>query len=691
MSKRLAQRVLLIGWDAADWHFINPMIEAGQMPALKKLMDRGVWGNLATLEPILSPMLWNTIATGQGPDKHGVHGFTEPSPDGQGVRPVRSTSRKCRAIWNMLNLKGMKSNVVGWYASHPAEPINGVMISNQFEAITGQADEDWPVAENSVHPPELIDTIKEARVHPGEFSAAAILPFVSEGHRQKLADPKFADKYNKQLASIASLLAQTSSIHAATTHLIDHTEWDLCATYYEGIDRFGHEFMHFNPPKMDFVDQEAYDLFNEVMVGCYRFHDMMLETLVKMVGDETTIILISDHGYHHAEHRPGDPEKTSPTAWHRPFGIAVAAGPGIKEGERLYAAGLSDITPTILHLLGLPVGSDMAGRVWLDAMTDETLPDQILSWESVTSDEYDDGRHAEDLREDPNESLEALRQLVELGYIDPISDDHEETIRKTSASNQMQLALYLSSVGRYPEAREIYDQLLDDPDQAKTAHWQLLMTDMAEGKLPEADEKLTALEQGSKEQAASDTQTEVDDSEFYDPNRLKMLRASWLIMSKRQGEAQTLLTEVAEAEPENVAVQVRLGQILMDTKQAEAAEQAFRRAIAGDEDNATAWDGLAASLIKQDRHDEAIDAALEAVGLVHGLPRAHLHLGQALYATGDLEHARKALEMCLHLAPRQAEAHATLADLLDQLGENQQANAHRQAASGKMAVSAKPS
>jgi predicted AlkP superfamily phosphohydrolase/phosphomutase len=37
-------------------------------------------GNLATLQPILSPMLWNSVATGKFADKHGIHGFIAPDP-----------------------------------------------------------------------------------------------------------------------------------------------------------------------------------------------------------------------------------------------------------------------------------------------------------------------------------------------------------------------------------------------------------------------------------------------------------------------------------------------------------------------------------------------------------------------------------------------------------------------------------
>src|SRR3954467_14941045 len=100
MGERTAKRVLLIGWDAADWKVITPLLDAGLMPTLGKFIDEGVMGNLASMEPMLSPMLWTSIASGKRPDKHGICGFVEPTPQGDGIRPVWSTSRKCKAIWN---------------------------------------------------------------------------------------------------------------------------------------------------------------------------------------------------------------------------------------------------------------------------------------------------------------------------------------------------------------------------------------------------------------------------------------------------------------------------------------------------------------------------------------------------------------------------------------------------------------
>ena len=111
-----SRKVLVIGWDGADWKVASPLVDDGKMPHLKRLIENGVMGNISTLYPVLSPMLWTSIATGKRAHKHGIHGFAEPDNNG-GVRPVTNLARKCKAIWNILNQAGKQCNVVGWWLS----------------------------------------------------------------------------------------------------------------------------------------------------------------------------------------------------------------------------------------------------------------------------------------------------------------------------------------------------------------------------------------------------------------------------------------------------------------------------------------------------------------------------------------------------------------------------------------------
>ena len=176
-------KVLLIGWDAADWEHINPLLEAGLMPHLDRLINAGVMGNLATLQPILSPMLWNSVATGKLPAQHGIHGFIEPDPVHGGVRPYTSTSRKVKALWNILTQAGLKSNIVGWWASHPAEPIDGCIVTNRFTGIRFVPQKGWQVAPGTIHPADKAAFLAQFRVLPHELTHEHIFPFIPHAER----------------------------------------------------------------------------------------------------------------------------------------------------------------------------------------------------------------------------------------------------------------------------------------------------------------------------------------------------------------------------------------------------------------------------------------------------------------------------------------------------------------------------
>jgi predicted AlkP superfamily phosphohydrolase/phosphomutase len=57
LGRSRSPRVLLVGWDAADWQVIHPLMDNGSMPNLQRLIEGGVIGNLGSLAPKVSPVL----------------------------------------------------------------------------------------------------------------------------------------------------------------------------------------------------------------------------------------------------------------------------------------------------------------------------------------------------------------------------------------------------------------------------------------------------------------------------------------------------------------------------------------------------------------------------------------------------------------------------------------------------------
>ncbi|NND87698.1 MAG: sulfatase-like hydrolase/transferase, partial [Flavobacteriaceae bacterium] len=372
---------MLIGWDAADWKIIGPLLAQGKMPALKSLIDRGVYGNMSTMDPPYSPMLWSTVATGKTADNHGVLGFIEVMPDMSGVRPVTVSSRKTRAVWNILHNQGYKSNLVGWWPSYPAEPINGVVVTDKFQRVSADPKKQEPIKEGVLHPFELKDSLKNLRMFPFEITKEHIFPFFPQ------AD-KIDQEEDKGLKTFAKMMAENVSLHNAATRLMRTTEWDFMAVYYDLIDHFCHAYMKYHPPYRPGIDKEKYDIYKDAVVGSYMFQDMMLERKLQLIDDDTTVIVMSDHGFESGVNRIVKMPKVqaAPALEHRQFGIFVAAGPNIKKNQKVFGMGLIDIAPTILHHYGLPVGKDMVGKVMLDIFKNPTQPKFIESWDAVEGD-----------------------------------------------------------------------------------------------------------------------------------------------------------------------------------------------------------------------------------------------------------------------------------------------------------------
>lgn len=692
MPEPLARKVLLIGWDAADWKVINPLLDQGLMPTLDDFVNHGVIGNIATLRPILSPMLWNSIATGKRPDKHGIWGFMEPDPQTGGVRPVTSTSRKVKALWNILTQRGYKTHVLGWFAGHPAEPINGISVSDLYPYATGPLDKEWPLPPGAVHPESQRERFAKLRMHPAELTEAAILPWIPRA-------AEIDQEKDKGLQSFAKILSENCSIHNAATWILQNEPWDFLAVYYNGIDHFCHGFMHFHPPRMEGVPEEKYNIYNQVVNGAYRFHDMMLQTLLDLAGPEATVILVSDHGFHSDHLRPrGIPmEPAGPAVQHRPFGIVCMKGPHIRQDERVYGATLLDVTPTILTLYGLPVGDDMDGRVLVQAFDNPPAITRIPSWEQEPG---ECGMHPSDLRMDPAAAQAVLQQFVALGYIQPPSEDQAKAVEMAVREQNYNLArVYLDS-RRYHDALPMLEELNTRyPDQPRFAQ-HLAQCYLALDRRAEAKallEKLLTYEppkpqpkDGQQKAAAPDAQPPeskpalVEQQAEAQPAETKPAAAApqppkprpWAdllmgIIRFEEGDMDGALAAMLKAEqydPRLPDLHLRIGETYLRQRRMDDAGRAFQRALEIDGDSPEAHLGLAIVRLRQRRNEEAAEQALLAVGLQHFLPLGHFHLGVALARLGHRDRSILAFETALSMLPGLLAAHRWLAALYMQPG-----------------------
>src|SRR5262245_32183077 len=134
-------RILVIGLDAADWAVLEPLIDRGDLPNLKQLVARGASGVLRSEEPMLSPILWTTIATGREPLDHGILDFVEADADSGDLVPVSARQRRVPAVWDLVSAAGLDICLIAWWGSWPAYPLHGRVVSDRvaFSAFAAPA------------------------------------------------------------------------------------------------------------------------------------------------------------------------------------------------------------------------------------------------------------------------------------------------------------------------------------------------------------------------------------------------------------------------------------------------------------------------------------------------------------------------------------------------------------------------
>jgi Flp pilus assembly protein TadD/predicted AlkP superfamily pyrophosphatase or phosphodiesterase len=371
------RRLIVVGLDAADPRFVSRGIASGELPNFARVAKEGAWGPLHTHKPILSPILWTTMATGLTPDRHGVLDFVEEDASGRTV-PITSRSMKAAPFWQILESRGVSCGVVGWLATWPAvaaaEPSGAVrdgapaergsfIVSDRF-TIHPYADPGTEVRrespEGKTWPPGLYHAIEGAIVEPddlGDAEIAALFGVAPAGRSQQ-------DRRERRELRVVE--ATTRTYADVSLRLWRERRPDLLAVYFEGIDRLMHMFGAMLPPPLPGTDLRKARRFGRVVPRFYAAMDARLGEYLEAAGPEGTVLIVSDHGFKIGDERPRHPALRSDlfaADWHHDPGIVMAWGRGVARGGRIEKADIYDVAPTILAFFGAPATEGMRGRI----------------------------------------------------------------------------------------------------------------------------------------------------------------------------------------------------------------------------------------------------------------------------------------------------------------------------------------
>ncbi|MEZ4766852.1 MAG: alkaline phosphatase family protein [Caldilineales bacterium] len=262
-------RVLVVGLDGATWAIARPLMAAGRMPNLARLVAQGAAGSLASTVPPISAAAWVSFLTGQNPGRHGVYQFRKfDLRNYSGYRDEFATSNDYvgRSFLELAGQRGRTVGAVGIPMTYPPFPVNGFLVSG-FPRPFG------PTAQ--VYPPEMADRLGKWDAVQDSFN------FSLSGAKTVETSDYWVRRYTE--ISLAALAEQ---------------DYDLFLVVWNSTDNIPHLFWKYTDPSFPAYDAEGAGQFGDVINHQYEVADGEIGKLLAALPnpDNTTVVVMSDHG-----------------------------------------------------------------------------------------------------------------------------------------------------------------------------------------------------------------------------------------------------------------------------------------------------------------------------------------------------------------------------------------------------------
>jgi len=260
----MSRKVLVIGLDCAEPDLVFDQL-AHEMPNLTRLRKEGIYGRIRSSDPPITCPAWAVMGTSRSPGQLGIYGFRyRKNHSYTEFNITTSYDLQEPAVWDILSDQGKHVCLVGVPPSYPPQRLNGVVISG-FLAPSTDSEYTWP--------PNL----------KGELEAIG-------GYLLDVMNFRTDDK-DRLLRELYQL---TENRFKVVSHLIRTKPWDLFMFVEMGPDRLHHGFWKFYDKNHHLY--EPGNKYESVFPDYYRFLDEKIGELLQLIDDDTTVIVVSDHG-----------------------------------------------------------------------------------------------------------------------------------------------------------------------------------------------------------------------------------------------------------------------------------------------------------------------------------------------------------------------------------------------------------
>lgn len=266
------QKAVVIGLDGAAWHLLDPMIEAGVMPRLASLKQRGAAGTLVSTVPTYTPPAWTSCVTGVNPGRHGVYGFIEGNAQSERQELMHSGKIRSPALWEIANDQGARCGIYNLPLTYPPRPLDGWMVSGMMTPGYGEQ------LSGFAYPSEIEPVILDW--------APGYVVDVSANYEQDWRDEKLAEKALASIEQREKVLAGLLDLHPV----------DLLFTVMEAPDRLQHVYYRYMDPS-DPLAERGNETIKEAVQRCFAATDRIIGLLEDWAGPDGGILVCSDHGF----------------------------------------------------------------------------------------------------------------------------------------------------------------------------------------------------------------------------------------------------------------------------------------------------------------------------------------------------------------------------------------------------------
>lgn len=620
-------RVIILGLDGMDPQTIDLLMSEGKMPNFARLRQEGAYGRLISQKPILSPIIWTTIATGRGPEDHGIGHFVAIDDQSGEELPVTSRMRRVNALWNIASAADKDVATVGWWATWPPEEIQGHMVSDHtaYHFLFEDGFTGGKSTEGKTYPPSLEERIAPWLRRPTDMGMDELAPFV-DIEPQDLEVPF---SFDNDLSHFRWALATAESYRQIGLELWRQENPDLAMVYIEGTDSTSHLFGHlFRAEGLQGELAQQQTKYGRAVEEMYLYADRLLGDYLEAMDDRTNLVVLSDHGFElGALH--DDPSKTRDLRrvserFHRLEGILYMIGPDIKARGRIDRPSIIDVTPTVLKLLGLPAAKDMPGRVLAEAFKEAPSDERVATYEIGGSGKADGSR-------DATADDAVMAHLKSLGYLGSSgsSSGNDGSSSTSSPQGERNLAAIHFEAGRYREAAEIYQTLIQEDGEDGSLHTSLAG---AYGAMERYDKALEELQRALEISPLN--------VEAYH-NRA--------VIHERQGDVEKAVADYTTAlryqpqyEPSRRALQRLVGNADVRAPRNVSEEDAARLA------------DLSSQAARRGDYDAALELLDQAEDAAPSYVLTYQYRSNVHYLRGEIEEAIKALELGLMIEPDNA-------------------------------------